>query len=469
MAKTAISPPSSQDSTLCAEELRIENDNIRNHFRAVYRDYEVEKLARVQAQKAFRNLMIMYETKSKKFRNAVNNHRQTFEIVKEMREKYCELKKITDDNMNKLKTANEANDVLKRILTLEKRKIDKVKNEMNSLKQSNDHSACELVLEQETKDKEEALEQIKELNKKMEDITKERDFAQKTNKDMKEKMLELIKIKNELVEQNNTLLFQRNTMQCLLMDKDKQIQQLVTRDVMEDPVVLHKMEMLERSHQAEKDTLKAQVEALTKNIEEHDKKEEELQNMITNKNMEILNMRRNNEELKRLEQDHRVFVEKDETELGKKEQTVMSLIETTKRMKTEMNAMRDKFDNQDKEIAELKEEIRKKEMEISVLGKAKTLYEDKIKTYQCEKESVCHIAREFELQVECSRARLKELENYKYALDRQLTELREELQQEKQHNLIQEKMLEDNRETVKILKCRLKQCCYHLHKSECYG
>lgn len=98
MAKTAISPPSSQDSTLCAEELRIENDNIRNHFRAVYRDYEVEKLARVQAQKAFRNLMIMYETKSKKFRNAVNNHRQTFEIVKEMREKYCELKKITGKN-----------------------------------------------------------------------------------------------------------------------------------------------------------------------------------------------------------------------------------------------------------------------------------------------------------------------------------------------------------------------------------
>ncbi|XP_008488064.1 A-kinase anchor protein 9-like isoform X1 [Diaphorina citri] len=454
-------PSSSGDSSSTPAHIQHESQLVRN----LYRDYELEKATRIEAEKAFRNLMILYEEKSNKFRTAVEGNRQAFEIANEMKEKYDELKIITDENITKLNNAHADNDILKMIVTQEKRKTDKLKNEMKLLKQPPlpDHTACDIVLDQANKEKEIALEQIKQMKEEVEDIKNERDLVKKTNREMKEKLHEINKIKDDLVQQNNTLLYQRNTLQCLLLDKDKQIEKLVSRDALEDPAVMKRIETLQVTHKAEQASWENQMKAMTKDIEERDAQKEELQNMVDSRNEELHKMCRAHEGLK---QDHLTFVEKFKEEVAKKEFSIITLIEALKRLKTETNAQRDKLESQDKDMAGMKEQIRVKDIEISVLGEAKALYEDRIKMYTCEKESVCQIAREYELQIECARARLKELENYKYALDRQLTETKEQLQEEKEHNLIQEKILEDSRETVRMLKCRLKQCCRQLHKSD---
>ncbi|KAI5732616.1 hypothetical protein M8J76_002380 [Diaphorina citri] len=77
-------PSSSGDSSSTPAHIQHESQLVRN----LYRDYELEKATRIEAEKAFRNLMILYEEKSNKFRTAVEGNRQAFEIANEMKEKY---------------------------------------------------------------------------------------------------------------------------------------------------------------------------------------------------------------------------------------------------------------------------------------------------------------------------------------------------------------------------------------------
>lgn len=368
--------------------------------------------------------------------------------------------------MSELERANETLDILKQLLTKEKRKTDALRAQLNILRTPADHSACDLVLEQERTDRKNALEKIKKLCEELEEVKAERDNLKQSNREMKEKMVTIVNIKNELVQQNKTLMMQRNTLQFLVDDKDRQLARLrehLDRDILQEPIVQAKIAEIEECERKKRKALDDEIGQLKNTIDELQTKIKELESMVETRTTELKAMCREYEAFKR---QHLLLVEQLQADLQEKENNIISIIEIVKEYKIQGENLKTTNENQGKEIAGMREEIRLKDVEITVLAEAKTLLEDKIKMYKCEKEAMHELAMEFEHQIECTRATMKELENYKYAIKRQLREAEEELQQQKENNYIQEKILEDNRETVKMLRCRLKECCQQLNKCE---
>lgn len=349
------------------------------------------------------------------------------------------------------------------MLSKEKRRADKLQNEMKLLKQPAvpDHSACNVVLEQERRHKEKALEQMKEMCDELNEIRKENELIKEDNKKLKENMLEIVTIKNELSMQNKAFLLQFDNMQHILVDKDKQIKDLLDRNPLNDFTVKHKIENLTTLHENEKEMWQCKQDALNKQIETLKSVKTELHNMVDQRKDELEATFKKHQLLKR---NYESLAEKFEKEIGLKEKNVAGLVEAAKDMKKELLEMRNKNEKLEKELALLKEQNRVKEIEIGVLGDAKTLYEEQIKKYLCEKEAMYHIAKQFEQQIESARDKLKELEHCKYDLHQQLTEAHCMLQKEKEANKIQEKILEDNKDTMAMLKCKLKECSHKLYK-----
>lgn len=367
--------------------------------------------------------------------------------------------------MTKLDDANGQITLLKQFITHEKRKTEKMRNEMNLLKQPPvpDHSTCDALLEQERKDKQIALEQIEEMSEEMKDIQKENEKLKNTNREWKKKIEEIHKIKNDLTTQNQTFMFQFDLMEKIINDKDNQIKTLLERNPLNEPIVQKNLESLESAHATEQAEWRKKEEGLNDVIELFKKDKENLESMVEQRIVELQNLSKKHQLLKR---ECNEMAEKFAKDMAQKDKHIVALLEATKCMKTEMNQLKCTHEKRETVLSCLKEENRVKDIEIRVLGDAKNMYEKQIEKYQYEKEAVYHIAKEFEQQIESAREKLNELETHKCELYRQLAEANDQLQKGRESGLIQQKILEDTRDTVAMLKTRLKECSHQLTKSE---
>lgn len=272
--------------------------------------------------------------------------------------------------------------ILKKNLAQDKRKMEQMKTELNFLKQPNreNHSMCDLLLMQERQDKEDAWEKMGEMCDEMKEIKCKSEQVKKMNKEIKEKMLEIAAIKNELVKQNETLLFQVDTMQDILANKDEQIEALVKTDIMENPAVQFKIEEIGKAHDCEIEEWRSKVDALNRDIElldaEKRVREDEVEKRISDMEATC-----KNEHV--LKEDYDKLEEKLTKELSTKERDLLSLLEAFKANRRELDGLKI---TSDKEIAKLKEAIRKKDMEIAVLTTAKRRYEELMDKVNSDKE-----------------------------------------------------------------------------------
>lgn len=67
------------------------------NFRSLYRDLELERAARSEAEKAFHHLMSLYNDMKAKWKSAAASSKQAFDIADQMKQKYCEHKALTGE------------------------------------------------------------------------------------------------------------------------------------------------------------------------------------------------------------------------------------------------------------------------------------------------------------------------------------------------------------------------------------
>ncbi|KAL1462626.1 hypothetical protein WDU94_014448 [Cyamophila willieti] len=409
----------------------------------------------MEAEKAFQNVWTLSEEKHKKSEITAQKNRAL--KIDDLNNKNKKLKKFANDTLTKLNDANDTIHILKQLLTQEKMKIDKLSTELKPTKQPEPlkHPLC-TVLKEEVKAKENALEKIGEMNHQIQKIETERDEIKKVNRDMKAKILDIIQIKNELVEQNKTLISQRDKFQCLLNDKDKLIQKLslANMEVLKNPLVLDHTRSLEKNHEAEKTKCKEELKLLNKNLVEACNNNRAQTDTIKQQHDQLMKICRQYEALKR---EHDMWAEKMNAAVFKKENDVLALIETTKHCKTDLIKEKNTNVKKDQEIATLKEELRVKNIEIQVLSKTKELYSEKITKLTNQLQSFLKIINHFHKLMVRLRLSLKYLQHSTYAVQRQLQETNENLYEEEENGLIKEKILEESRETVKMLRSRLEQ------------
>ncbi|KAL1449826.1 hypothetical protein WDU94_002299 [Cyamophila willieti] len=450
--------------TLSRKDHFTEMDPYYGKWKNVVQELELEKATRMEVERAFKNLMELYEEKHRKLIRVSESSKQGFDIAAQMKDKYAELRKITEETETKLKDANDTVNILEQILTAERRKADKLKHDLKPPKQTEPtQNPLSEELETEKKEKENALTTIKEQCEQIKEIENEREVTKRKCKEMKEKMVEILKINTELGVQNEILEKQRNSFQCLLKDKDEQVQRFLAMDVMKNPRVIHKINDIIKICENQEKKWIDKMATLNRNIEDMRKINTELKEMVDSRNLQLSEICREHEALKRKHDD---ILDRFEGEVTKNENGVLTLMESTKTIKNELIKEKHRNKDQKQKLDKLKEKIRVKDTEIAVLTEAKDLYEDKIKVYLCEadcwKENVIGCKRE----IEEMRLAIKNLGYYKCALEKQLEGTRNRLHQERETKLIQEKILEDNRDTMNMLKTKLKQCCQQKYKCE---
>lgn len=270
--------------------------------------------------------------------------------------------------------------LMENILIQEKHKLAKVQRELELAKTPKfvDHSVCDSLMDQFKGEKENALKQMQHMCEEIEELKEERDWLTRASKEAKTKMKEIVTIKNELVHQNKTLLFQMKGLQNILQDKDEQIKALASRrNIMKHPAVRHEIRKINAVHTKNRKWWLKKINAKNRKIRKIVTEVEKFRNNAERKIATLIN---GHVPRKRYD----ILKKKCERDSNKREAALANLVVAMNQMNNDLLDMQDASNRDLEKLEELKQEIRAKDIEITVLVEAKKIYEEILRKGNCD-------------------------------------------------------------------------------------